>query len=96
MTTVRLRPKAKDDLTSIWNYTAETWSVSQADIYVRQIFNAFEKIASGEAVPRKTNIREGYFKLAVGQHVIFYKQNGQAADIIRILHNKIDVELHLR
>lgn len=33
----RLRPRALDDLESIWLYTAKQWSVDQADIYIRQL-----------------------------------------------------------
>ena len=36
----RLTPAAQADLAAIWTYTAEIWSVAQADAYVSGIRNA--------------------------------------------------------
>jgi len=32
---IALRPKAIDDLSDIWNYSAETWGTAQAERYLR-------------------------------------------------------------
>lgn len=37
--------KAVEDLSSIWEYTLETWSEAQADIYYRELINAIKGIA---------------------------------------------------
>jgi len=37
--------KAVEDLSSIWDYTFETWSEKQADEYYSSLIRAFESIA---------------------------------------------------
>jgi len=36
--------KAIEDLTEIWNYTYDTWSVNQADKYYQEILNKCKEI----------------------------------------------------
>lgn len=36
MTTLRLTPKARSDLDTIWDYTAKTWGQDQAEAYLLQ------------------------------------------------------------
>jgi len=40
-------------------------------------------------------IRIGYRKHHVGRHLIFYRQADEAVEIIRILHDSMDIERHL-
>lgn len=90
-----LSPLAEKDLEDIWIYTAERWSVSQADSYIEDIIQAFENLAEGKRQGRPTDIRPGYLKYPVGAHVVFYKHHADHLDIIRILHGRMDVTLHL-
>jgi toxin ParE1/3/4 len=41
------------------------------------------------------DVRRGYFRYAVGSHLIFYRRSGHMIDIIRILHQRMDVGRHL-
>lgn len=94
---VTLSPKARADLDGIWDYTAERWDADQADRYIRQLAKAFADIADGSIPGRAANdIREGYFKLPVGSHVVFYR-HAPAGDVvvIRVLHQRMDVARHL-
>jgi toxin ParE1/3/4 len=43
--TVRLTPAARHDLSSIWDYTAERWDVSQAETYIGELRAAIERVA---------------------------------------------------
>jgi len=90
-----LRPQAEVDLEGIWLYTVEHWSVQQADKYYRDILAAIKHLAFGRVIGRTVNIRDGYFKFAVGSHFIFYRINGTVYDIVRILHQQQDAERHL-
>ncbi|MCZ3379411.1 type II toxin-antitoxin system RelE/ParE family toxin [Rhizobium sp. AG207R] len=90
-----LSPLAVADLEGIWRYTVENWSVRQAEIYHAEIVAAFEGLASGEKIGRATDIRDGYFKYAVGSHVIYYLLRDGEVAIIRILHRRMDVGRHL-
>ena len=91
----RLSPLARSDLEAIWLYTFEQWSEAQADRYYRSITAACESLAAGRARGRRVPQRLGYLKLGVGSHIIFYRQDRALINVIRILHERMDVDLHL-
>ena len=91
----RLSPLAEADLEEIWLYTFRTWSVEQADSCHGSIVAAFEGLAAGRKKGRPVDIREGYFKYVVGSHLVFYRLGGAGVEVIRILHQKMDVSRHL-
>jgi len=41
------------------------------------------------------DIRPGYYKYHVGRHLIFYRASPDGVEIIRILHDRMDIEAHL-
>ncbi len=40
-------------------------------------------------------IREGYYCSKVKSHLIFYKLNVNVVEVMRILHQKMDIEIQL-
>jgi len=90
--------KAFEDIEKIWLYTVETWSVEQADRYYNLILDEIEYIAknplSGKDVSR---IRKSYRCSKVKSHLIFYKYSvsEELVEIIRILHQSMDIEERL-
>ena len=93
--TLTFSPAAAADIGAIWDYTADTWGMDQADRYVDDIRAACTALASGERVGRKVDVRDGYLKYPVGRHLIFYRQNRPGIVVIRVLHQSMDVERHL-
>lgn len=91
----RLYPLALADLEEIWSYTAMRWSWEQADSYHAAVIAAFEGLAAGSKQGRPSDVRDGYFKYAVGSHLVFYRQSEGGIDIVRVLHQRMDVTLHL-
>ena len=93
-----LSKKALSDLRNIWNYTVETWSEEQADIYYQNLIQAFEAIASRpeSAGHSYEEVRSGYRGCHSGRHIIFYRvlKNGKVR-IVRILHERMDFGRHL-
>ena len=91
-----LTPKAKDDLSGIWDYTETTWGTRQAEIYVRLIERGINLIA---ADPRRgrpcDDIRPGYRRFSVGSHVVYFREGEGAITVVRILHQRMDPERHL-
>lgn len=91
-----LRPKAVEDLESIWDYTVKTWGEEQAETYLRLINRGFVDLSRDPSLGRSCDeIREGYRKLRVGRHVIFYRPASEAVEIVRVLHQAMDFEQHL-
>lgn len=97
MTGYVLTPRARRDLREIWDYSAEQWGAAQADRYIRLIAAACEALAIGRAKGRSAEaIRRGYFRQTVGSHVLFYRARKRGGiEIVRILHQRMDVERHL-
>lgn len=92
----RLTPAAQRDLSSIWDFTEERWDVSQAERYIRKIQAAVERIAEDPDIGRtREGIREGYRSYAIGSHIIFYMPSADHIEIVRILHQRMDVDQHL-
>lgn len=94
---VRLSAAARRDLTGIWTYSAKRWDEAQADRYVRLFADSFEGLARGSLKGRSADdIRTGYFKLAVGSHLVFYRMGAAGViEVVRILHQRMDIERHL-
>ncbi len=91
----RLSPRAEADLEDIWSYTAERWSPAQAERYHAMIVDGFEGLASGEKRGRPSDIRAGYLSYPVGSHLVFYTVSETGLDVIRVLHQRMDVSRHL-
>jgi toxin ParE1/3/4 len=82
----RLTQLAQKDIQSIWEYTVEQSSVSQADKYIDGLLACFELIAKGTTQGISINfIRHGYKKTLYGRHI----------EIIRVLHASMDIESRL-
>lgn len=85
--------KAIVDLDEIWHYTVEKWSVEQANRYYDLIFDEIGYICmkphSGKLIE---TTRKGYRSSKVKSHLIFYKIANDVVEIIRILHQRMDIE----
>lgn len=91
----KLSPLAEADMEDIWLYTFQNWSVEQADRYHAALVAAFEGLASGLKSGRAVDIRERYFRYAVGSHCVFYRLSDSSLDVVRVLHQKMDANRHL-
>lgn len=90
-----LSPRAQADIDAIYDYTALHWGESQAELYIRQLRSALEIIADTRAGRACNEIRTGYYKYPSGSHLLFYRWTGAGAEIVRILHQSMDVDHHL-
>lgn len=93
MTEYRLSPRAGRDLEDIWRYTAEQWSVDQAEKYVGSLIDAMAALAKNPGRGRSAEqIRPGYRRYSAGAHVIFYRRTSYGIAIVRVLHQRMDIE----
>lgn len=96
MPAFRLTALAKADLKEIGRYTQRTWGLEQRNRYLIQLDSSFHELAQTPQKGRKCdNIRQGYRRYQVGRHIVFYRQDGNNIEIIRILHDRMDAEAHL-
>lgn len=92
MSRYTLSPAAAADIEGIWVYTEDTWGVEQADQYVLLIESACASVAKNDHAGRSIeNVRAGYRILPVGSHFIEFRLVNGAVDIVRVLHQKMDI-----
>ena len=92
----RLRERAKADLRAIGRYTQATWGREQRNTYLARLDASFHLLAREPQRGRACDdIRPGYRKYHVGRHLIFYREIPDGVEIIRILHDRMDIEAHL-
>ncbi len=83
---------AIEDLEEIWFYTFQTWSLEQADRYHNLIYKEIGFLAGKPTSGKDLNhIRGGYRSSKVKSHFIFYKYSSFEIEIIRILHENMDI-----
>lgn len=83
---------ARSDLTSIGEYTERVWGRTQKSRYVAALKEGIRKIQRSPAIGRsRADIRPGYLSFTCGRHVVFYRETNDTIEIIRLLHQKMDV-----
>jgi toxin ParE1/3/4 len=88
--------KAIADLEEIWLYTVEKWSVEQADRYYQLIFDEINYLCkNARAGKSMEHVRKGYRASKVKSHLIFYRVLYDMIEVIRILHEQMDIENRL-
>jgi toxin ParE1/3/4 len=91
-----LSKDAGRDLADIWDYTAREHGPTQADNYIGDIDRI---LALALDYPNMgmdySDIRQGYRKLGSGHHLIFYIPRDAGIEVIRVLHERMDIEAQL-
>lgn len=91
-----LLPAARRDLARIWSDTANRWDQVQADSYVMAINQRLDAILDFPSSYPEYRSRHGTFrKAASGEHVIFYLAEPERVEVVRILHNRMDLDAQL-
>ncbi len=95
MSPFRLTELAKQDLLSIGRYTQKTWGTEQRNRYLTMLDDCFQILARNPYKGRACDeISPGYRQYHIGRHLIFYRETDEYIDIIRILHDRMDIESH--
>jgi toxin ParE1/3/4 len=91
-----VRPRARADLKGIWKYSFEQWGASQADSYLRDIAREIQGLLRfPELGTSYDHVRPGYRALHVKRHLVFYRFHGDRLELVRVLHETMNVESHL-
>ena len=92
-----LSRKALADIESIWLYTVENWSIDQADRYYNLIFDEIEYLAEfPDSGKDFSYVRKDYRRSKVKSHLIFSRIRKNEVEIIRVLHQRMDIENRLK
>ena len=91
-----LSPLAQGDIERIWIETANKWGVDQAETYIRQVSDHIQIIADRPLLGRAClDVRTGYYKYPTGSHILFYRRAENGIDVMRILHERMDLKRHV-
>ncbi len=91
-----LTPKAEVDLEDIYVYTLQSWGVKQAESYQDELFNSFITILNNPLIGSIYYYKKGnYRKLKTNRHLVFYRTTNKKCIIVRILHERMDLEINL-
>jgi toxin ParE1/3/4 len=92
----RLTPAAERDLETIWTYTRQQWGIEQANRYIDILTAAFAELAqSPKIAPACDHIRPSYRRRSVERHMIYFRITTYGIAVVRILHDRMDVQRHL-
>ena len=97
MSAYRLTPRAQRDFDEIWIYSKAKWGARRAVAYLRDIRITIAMVASNpDLSPTNDDLPDGYRQRASGSHLIFYRRRDKFIEIVRVLHQNMDVDSHLR
>jgi len=83
----RLSPAAQGDLNRIWDYTAATWSIAQAEAYVRGISETLAMLVRHPEMARERKEIDPPVRLhRYRSHLIVYRIGADHLAVIRIVH----------
>jgi toxin ParE1/3/4 len=90
--TFHLSPEADEDLIQIWGYLSREVSERVADRQLREIDTA---CAMRKAWPysgrRRDELLAGMRSVLVHPYVMFYRIQGDAIEVVRVLHGRRDI-----
>jgi toxin ParE1/3/4 len=84
---------ANKDLISIWEYGVEEWSEEIAQKHLLEIEHLCGRLIDTPMLGKsRDEIIAGIKSIAVRPHVIFYHLIKGEIEIVRVLHQRVDVE----
>ena len=100
----RFFPAANARQDQIWRYTVETWGEAQAKKYIRELHHHLQQLADKELywhrIPRRlsvpTDLASDIFFSRCQKHYIFFRELSDGIGIMSILHESMDLPIHLK
>ncbi len=94
---LRISGPAKLDLGRIGDYTRRAWGAAQKRKYLGQIKGGFKAVGDTPGTgTRRDDIGTGLRAQSDQKHVIFYRVTKSEVVIVRVLHESMNPELHLK
>ena len=87
--TLNILPQADADLEDIWLYTAQTWSIVQADHYIIALHKSFMLLCDIPTIAReRPEIAPPVRVYPSGRHYVIYRVAGETLTVLRVIHNR--------
>ena len=89
-------PASYEDRIAIIHYTAATWGEAQARTSHAMLDEALETICLHPAIGTTSpDLPESYHLYPIGPHVIIYRIRQEVISIVRILHQRMSMTIHV-
>jgi toxin ParE1/3/4 len=86
-------PEADDDLIWIWRRGVEEWTEELADKHLFEIEAACDRLLDDPSLGRaRDELVAGMRSIPVHPHVVFYQVAKRTIEVVRVLHQRMDVE----
>ena len=86
----------EQDLVDIWLYTFKEWGEQQADKCLDELDAAIELLADQPLICRERTELEPPVRIHHhGHHLIVYLALGDGINLVRVLHESMDIDSHL-
>jgi toxin ParE1/3/4 len=93
---IKLKPKAYDDLTNIYQYSLKEFGHAKATEYIKSLDEAFNKLAQDNNLGTDySDIRPELLASLAASHIVFFKRSEYGITVIRVLHQSMDFDRHL-
>lgn len=93
MADYQLSGKAEEDLIDIYTYSWQEFGEIRADAYLQALEEKFLLLAESPFIGRAIDhIRPGYRRFEHASHSVFYTVGDQTITVMRVLHNRQDVD----
>jgi len=87
---------ALKDIDSIWKFTSQNWSNTQANIYFKGFFKQIDLICKNPEIGKPIDeVKIGHRLVLFKSHLIIYKIEKEMVLIDRILHQRMDIDNNL-
>jgi len=92
-----LQREAEADLVEIGRYTEERWGREQRVRYLTALDQRFFAVADNPALGKACDeLYPGLRRIPEGSHVVYFREVGGEVEIVRVLHERMLPERHLR
>ena len=88
-----LTGNAQKDIDEIADYSLQNHGEERTALYLEELHDKFDHIVLNPSLgTRRTDIREGLYSRVHQRHTIFYRMDGEAITVLRVLHQSRDVQ----
>jgi toxin ParE1/3/4 len=92
MAEIAILPLAQRDLREIWAHTARRWGAAQADRYLEDVDHEILTLPRYPEIGISyAHVRPGCTALRVHRHLVFFRLDEDRVEILRVLHDTMDV-----
>ncbi|EDQ2836141.1 type II toxin-antitoxin system RelE/ParE family toxin [Salmonella enterica subsp. enterica] len=95
MRTVKLTPKASEDLENIWHYGWLYFGEIQADRYINHLSEIFSIMSANNIGTPRPELGEYIYALPFERYIIYFIQSVTEVIVIRILSQNQDAGKHV-